>query len=259
MFYQLLLKRRSHLQTKIKELEKKVFDYPKENLVLTHYGSYSKWYKSDGKTSTYIPKKEKAFAQVLAHKKYASYLLEELLQEQTLIDSFLTKYQSLPRKSELLLKDESFLKLFSEHSSMQSNTFQKWITEEYEKNPKYPEHLNHKCLSGEYARSKSEVIIANTLFTHHIPYRYECALTLGGITFYPDFTILNPSTSQIIYWEHFGMMDTPSYCDQSFNKLKQFCHHGIIPSINLITTYETKLHPINSEQIERIVSDYFEF
>ena len=89
-------------------------------------------------------------------------------------------------------------------------------------------------------------------------YRYECELVLGNDTFYPDFTIFHPLTSNIIYWEHFGMMDVPSYCDQTFSKLKHFSHYGILPGIQLITTYETKQNPINSEQIEQIVSNYFE-
>lgn len=95
------------------------------------------------------------------------------------------------------------------------------------------------------------------LFTNHIPYRYECLLPLGDISFYPDFTILNPSTRQIIYWEHFGMMDVPTYSDNAFNKLKQFSYYGIIPGINLITTYETKQHPIDSGKIMQLVTTYF--
>ena len=163
------------------------------------------------------------------------------------------------------MKDEAFSKLFSYthtvnpsvNSSATSDYLAQWLTKEYAKNPKHPEQLQHKCFSGEYVRSKSEVIIANTLFTHHIPYRYECLLSLGGISFYPDFTILNPSTHEIIYWEHFGMMDIPAYSEKAFNKLKLFSRHEIIPGINLITTYETSQHPIDSDQILQLVSMYF--
>ena len=77
----------------------------------------------------------------------------------------------------------------------------------YEKNPKYPEHLIHKTVSGIYVRSKSESMIALQLYTEKIPFRYECALQLGETTLYPDFTILHPKTGEIFYWEHFGMMD----------------------------------------------------
>lgn len=258
MFYQLLLKQRFHLQTQKLELEKKLALYPKEHLVLSHNGPYDKWYKSDGQSETYIPKKDKPFAVMLAHKKYDFFRLQEITQELSLIDSFLSKHSSIPQSSQLLFEDTSFCKLYSDISSNNSNALQEWLTEDYPKNSKYPNQLQHKCLSGQYVRSKSEVIIANTLFTHHIPYRYECELVLGNDTFYPDFTIFHPLTSNIIYWEHFGMMDIPSYCDQTYSKLKHFSHYGILPGIQLITTYETKQNPINSEQIEQIVSNYFE-
>lgn len=193
----------------------------------------------------------------MANKKYETCILEDYIQELSQIETFLSKYHPPKSKTESLLEDEAFLKLLSLNHSIMDVDCKKWIDEEYEKNPKYPEQLQHKCLSGEYVRSKSEVIIANTLFTNHIPYRYECLLPLGGISFYPDFTILNPSTRQIIYWEHFGMMDVPTYSDNAFNKLKQFSYNGIIPGINLITTYETKQHPIDSEKIMQLVTTYF--
>ena len=53
------------------------------------------------------------------------------------------------------------------------------------------------------------------------------------------------------------MMDVPTYSDNAFNKLKQFSYYGIIPGINLITTYETKQHPIDSGKIMQLVTNYF--
>ena len=38
-------------------------------------------------------------------------------------------------------------------------------------------------------RSKSEAMIAMSLYVQKIPYRYECELKLGSITLFPDFTI----------------------------------------------------------------------
>lgn len=249
--------RRLLLQKLIEDQQEKLLAYPKEHLIISHTGPYSKWYKSDGKVSTYIPKREKEQAVRLAHKKYETCLLEDYRQELSLIESFLAKNQPAHSKAEVLLKDTAFLELFSLHPSIMSNDCNKWTDETYVKNPRYPEQLQHKCLSGELVRSKSEVIIANTLFTNHIPYRYEALLSLGDTSFYPDFTILNPSTLQIIYWEHFGMMDIPTYSDNAFNKLKKFGHYGIIPGINLIATFETSHHPIDSEQILQLITTYF--
>ena len=54
-------------------------------------------------------------------------------------------------------------------------------------------------------------MIAMLLHLNAIPYRYECALSLGGVTLFPDFTIRHPGTGALYYWEHFGLMDDPAY------------------------------------------------
>lgn len=124
-------------------------------------------------------------------------------------------------------------------------------------NPKHPEQLSIKTSSGHFVRSKSEALIDMALFSHRIPFRYECALTLGNNTFYPDFTIRHPKTGDTYYWEHFGLMDNSSYCRNVSLKLQQYSLNGIIPSIHLITTYETGEQPLNSELIEKIIDHYF--
>ena len=127
----------------------------------------------------------------------------------------------------------------------------------YQRNMKYPEQLNHKTSSGNRVRSKSEAMIDMFLHTNRIPFRYECALELGEITIYPDFTIRHPETGEVYYWEHFGLMDDPDYRKKAISKIQLYTAHGIIPSINLITTFETKEHPLNSELIQSIISYHF--
>ena len=41
-------------------------------------------------------------------------------------------------------------------------------------------------------------------------------------------------------------MENETYRENAYNKLKLYGQNGIIPSINLITTFETKSHPIDS-------------
>ena len=93
---------------------------------------------------------------------------------------------------------------------------------------------------------------------NQIPFRYECPLELGNTTLYPDFTIMHPKTGELIYWEHFGMMDDPAYCKNVFSKLNLYVANGIIPNINLITTYETKDFPLDTEQINNMISLYLQ-
>ena len=67
----------------------------------------------------------------------------------------------------------------------------------------------------------------------------------------------HPVTGEYFYWEHFGMMDKPDYARSTIDKLNSYVEHGIIPSVNLITTYETADHPITQLKIANVVKEYF--
>ncbi|MEE0884081.1 MAG: ATPase, partial [Faecalimonas sp.] len=138
-----------------------------------------------------------------------------------------------------------------------SEELQTWMTMPYDKNANHPENLNNKAYSGNMVRSKSEVLIDMFLFKNKIPFRYECLLDLDGIMMYPDFTIRHPKTGETYYWEHFGLMDNPTYSKNACSKLQHYISSGIIPSIQLITTYETKDNPLSAEKVEKIVEEYF--
>lgn len=114
-----------------------------------------------------------------------------------------------------------------------------------------------KTVAGIRVRSKSEALITMLLYTNKIPFRYECALTLGETTVYPDFTIRHPETKKTFYWEHFGLMDQPYYAQNTYSKLKLYTDHGIYPSIHLLTTYETQDHPLDSLLVENLIQTYF--
>ncbi len=239
-----------YLQFQIKAL-------PNGNLICTKNGTRTKWYYSNGSHPIYIPKKEYLTAQALALKKYYQFQAEEVSLQLKHINHLLKAYQKYPRKSdELLSVNSPYLDLLTPNF-LPNSDLEKWFLSDYSKNPNHPENLIHKCLSGHLVRSKSEVIIANTLFTNKIPFRYECALELNSMILYPDFTVCHPISKRLVYWEHYGLMDNRTYRDNAYNKLKIYGDNGIIPSINLITTYETSKHPIDSAQVQRIVEEYF--
>lgn len=85
----------------------------------------------------------------------------------------------------------------------------------------------------------------------------EYALQLGESTVFPDFTIRHPQTKQYYYWEHFGMMDNDSYSTKALSKLRLYTANEIFPSIQLITTYETKDQPLDSAFVEMLIKYYF--
>lgn len=95
------------------------------------------------------------------------------------------------------------------------------------------------------------------LHTNKIPFRYECILHLGNTTIFPNFTIRHPKTGKVFYWEHFGLIDNTAYCQNMHSKLQLYTSHGIMPSIQLIATFETQSHPLCSEMVEKIIEYYF--
>ncbi|MDD3363109.1 MAG: hypothetical protein PHW34_15695 [Hespellia sp.] len=231
---------------------------PKGELLCAKCRQYVKWYISNHSHPIYLPKKDRKIAEALALKKYYTLQLEELSEKNNYLDHYLKRCKNRKHHADDLLEDDSpYKELLMPFLQSHSEKITEWINTQYNSNPNYPEYLLHQTFSGHKVRSKSEVIIANTLFTNKIPYRYECALTLDEATYYPDFTILHPQTEKLYYWEHFGMLDKTTYRNTALNKMNNYIAHDIIPSINLITTYETYSHPINSKQIQHIVKDYF--
>lgn len=258
MIVQILTKEKSMLETHIKILRSQIAKLPEGELRLVENGNYVKWYQIINSKYIYLSKKERKLAEALALKKYYSLQLDEQLQKIHLLNQYLGEYTRTKEKLITLIDNSTYYhELLKPHFNNHSSFLENWLNEEYERNSHHMENLIYKTLSGQYVRSKSEVIIANTLYSNKIPFRYECGIRFDNILFFPDFTICHPQTMQIFYWEHFGIMDKQSYCDNAFSKLKIYGNQGIIPSINLITTYETQDHPIDSSNIELIVQQYF--
>ena len=257
MFYQKMLLEQQKLTSKITALQKKLAHFPKENLICTKNGNRYKWYVSDGKHCTYLPKKEQDLASRLALKKLLTFQLEDAINERASVNAYLRTRHPEKSTAQFHNHHPGFASILATSGYPVSDDLSRWAQAPFEHNPKNPAALVHKSLSGHVLRSKSEVFIDTALYTNRIPFRYECALHLGDLTFYPDFTIRHPRTGKIYYWEHFGRMDDSSYARNSCEKLQTYTSHGIIPTINLITTYETLDHPLTTDVVEEIVQKYF--
>ena len=246
------------LQTQISHLQTELKKYPDGHLICSKNQSRCKWYQSDGHNKVYIPKSNRHLAEQLSVKKYLSLLLEDLKNEQRAIEFYLRHHKTNVGRAEKLLTDTSeYQNLLKPYFTPLSQELSDWIHAPYEHNLLYPEQLIHKSISGNFLRSKSEAIIDMLLFVNKIPFRYECSLVLGEVTLYLDFTIRHPHNGTTFYWEHFGLIDNASYSANAFSKLQLYATHKIYPSIQLITTYETKEHPLTTDTVEKIISDFF--
>ena len=243
---------------KITALKKQLLSAPDGKLICGQSGKYCKWYQSDGHNKTYIPKSQRNLAEKLALKRYLSAEINDLINEKKALEAYLKIHRNAPKEAEQLLQSKpEYQKLLKSYFQPQNSIVESWQAESFEQNTAYPEQLNNPTASGNLVRSKSEMLIDLYLYKNKIPFRYECVLHLGEVTLFPDFTILHPLTHKIYYWEHFGLMDDSNYVKNACSKIQLYASHGIIPSIQLITTYETRDNPLNINVVENIIEQYF--
>lgn len=125
-----------------------------------------------------------------------------------------------------------------------------WYLADYKKNAEHPERLVFPVRLGYNVRSKSEVLIADRLYEEGILFHYDEQLLFSDHDCYPDFTI--PVTySEQYAWEHFGAMDSTYYYNRTRGKILGFLDHQRFPGINMITTYETKQHPLTIDHVDQ--------
>lgn len=239
-------------------MEQQIKELPQGSLTCVKTGKYEKWYHYENKKNHNIPKSNIELAGQLAHKKYLLAVQKDAIHEMTAMKAYLKKHESYEKEADKLLKDTvCFTKLLNTQIQLNSNLNSKsnteWIKLPYEKNKNYPEQLQIRTISGNIVRSKSESIIDAALYYNHISFRYECVLQLGNNNFFPDFTILNAKTGELMYWEHFGIIDDTFYANSMNAKIQTYIKYGIIPNVNLITTYESKKYPLSPETVEKMI------
>ena len=249
---------------KIAYLESKLKKLPSGLLICNCVKNHVQWYVSDRTERRYIRKCERKYAEDLAKKRYYQVQLAELTSKKRALEMYNREYSPeivrgyRAQIDELLSPDNGFRELLMSSIFKDTEKIEKWKTASFNSNPLYPEKRTIKTDRGEYVRSKSEAIIANALYYHQIPYRYECALNLDGRVYYPDFTIMHPITKKIYYWEHFGMMDDSVYRSDAYHKIDIYGQHGIYLNVNLITTSEVKDNQVNSMLVDSLIVQYFE-
>ncbi len=204
----------------------------------------------------YIKKHDRALAKALAQKDYNQDFLKEARYELAKLEqsiSLLSKqnadlaFQKLSVNRQILINpylqtDESYI--------------QEWLTKPFKTSTFMEEKKIYDTKKGEKVRSKSEAIIADSLYELGIPYHYEKALKLkSGVTRYPDFTLLKVSTGEEIYLEHFGLLDDEEYRSENLRKLEEYKRNGIYIGKNLLFTYETGSTPLDIKGIRQMLKE----
>ena len=240
----------------------------------------------DEKNGRYLDSAHREVAQKLAQKAYNLKLVPVIKKELALLQAALTKIREVTQGGEIPLNvldqvNPDSRALITPATLTDAQYAAAWLSQKYKGRPFQPDAQELYAAGGIRVRSKSEVIIADTLTRLGIPYLYEFPLTLksggrgagdsrnaGGkttepraqspgsrhsITVYPDFLCLNLRTRQEFIWEHFGLMDDPEYSEKFVQKIHTYGENGILPGKNLIFTTETEKEQLDTRNVEDLI------
>ena len=224
---------------------------------------YGAFYKSDGKTRTYLSKDRHNEIADLANKTYQNKMLRAATEEKGQVERCLRTLESGKLLSDINDVFPSLHKAVQELVTPIEDTDEAYAREWYSRCSKIVANvkvLNPSLVTarGEVVKSKSEIIIADRLNALGIPYVYEYAFarTNDIRSRYPDFFILNKRTRKEYIWEHQGIMDKLEYCQESIDKLGIFLRRGYILGRNLIFTYECKDRPLSTVYVDALIKEY---
>lgn len=224
---------------------------------------YYQKYKNEEENSYvvhYIERKDEKLAMKLAQKGYFIMIKPLLEKEIKALEQFLESYNTRDVDEVYDGLADARKKLITPVRMSKKELINKWESEKFELYKGYEENLKYETEGGEIVRSKSEVIIANLLYSKRnvLRYKYERPLDVRKngrlFTIHPDFTIMNINTGKVVYWEHAGCMDNVEYVNDFICKVNTYISNNIIPGKNLIITYETLDSPLNVNTIKILIN-----
>ena len=267
------------LETLVDRISASLANAPDGRLKINHVRGHIEYLHIINGTSHHIPVTEMELIRRLAQKSYdikAMKMLKNKLNAAQKIHNLIKKHFPL-RKDTVRFKafelpypyldlDDIFYAMSSERQELvipvvptTAQYVEEWLNTPYEKKKFRDDDMSaYFTLLHQRVRSKSEVLIANSLIYADIPFKYECPLRLGNRTLYPDFTILDIRTRIEYYLEHCGMLDTPDYGSSFVWKMNYYENHRIRIGERLILTFESSAYPLDTRRIDDVINHYFQ-
>lgn len=255
----------NNLKEALQQLNSKPKNLPKElkgRLRIDSKKRGTQFYYVEGKQKKYFSNKQKELIREMLQEDYDQKVIEALKKEIKTVSKFLSQWKKGQAKNVYKKMVPARQQLVTPLTLPAPLYAQKWQSILYKGNPSHPENAIYQTQRGERVRSKSEVLIADTLLRLGISYRYEYPIRLSGVsgsaggrgtvganTVYPDFTCLNLRTRQEYIWEHLGMMDDLEYAAKSAIKLANYEKSGIFLGHKLIISMETANIPLTPQRI----------
>lgn len=264
--FTILTNYREQLIQRIRTMDEVLSNSPEGMLRHSQKGRYDSYIirkTVEGKRISRTISPKDALFNSYADKYYAQKMLPHLRANLAAADAFLKRYSGWTEREvsagiDRRIIDSSHL---AEHAGIMSR--EKWMSQ-FEANSNPAEKTAPVAsLRGDLLRSKSEVIIADSLLHAYLDYLCECPLKLRDrinrrtIIKYPDFLIRHPKTGMNYIWEHFGKMGDPDYAYNAVTKLMLYADNGYILGKNMIATFESADAPFSSHYADIIIKAYF--
>jgi len=217
-------------------------------------------------SDTYLGKADEELKKQLANKMF----LEKLADTETRSADLIDKSVQLLKQAEAVCDIEQILKSLPEGTGALVNTSEsvsKGLIDKFMDVPPNMMKNQHKINTGlftkqgEEVRSKSELIIANMLYDAGIPYHYELILAFDAQpgfldVVYPDFTVMNIRTGKVMYWEHFGMLDSQQYFNEYVKKMENYSAYGYLPGKDVILSFETADNGLRTKTVAKLIEQF---
>ena len=235
--------------------------YPKGKLrVSVNHGNpqYYRVLEDKKHGETYLSKKkEMNTIRKLAQKEYSLKLIKGMEKSIKVIERAKIAYEKVEWLNVYLGLSEERKKLVVPNK-LDGDYVKEWQNATYQGKKFQDDDPEIYTEKGERVRSKSEKMIADKMNLMGIPYKYECPLKLAnGIIRYTDFTVLNPKTRDIKYWEHLGKMGDIDYIIYNLKKIAEYERNDIVLGDQLILTAESASMPLSTKDINRAIEYTF--
>lgn len=248
------------LQKQLNEIEQRERSAPAGRLRISKSQGSIQYYLVNEKNDIngkYIPKEQEAYCRALAQKEYDCKVKKMIQKNIFQIQNFLKQFDD----SKI---DETYRKFIPERKRLitpvrllNEQYVCEWLKQEVNIKNAYEYEGEYITENGEKVRSKSEMILADTLKMAGIPYIYEKPIVFdNGSVKFPDFTVLNIRERKEYYWEHLGKMDDPGYAEKNIRKISEYQKNGYIIGKNLLVSFETSTRPIQKNEIKQMISDF---
>ena len=256
------------IQKYLSSAENSLSQKPEGLLTICHSRGREQYYFRESlgiKKGVYISKKEQELIRALAQKDYdAKFIhsakriaskLDRLARAHGLMDIHFL-YQELGQVYQKLSVPRQ--KLVVPYVLPDNLYASKWQSVPYQGKTFSAEDPWFLTAKKERVRSKSEVIIANILNEHGIPYRYEYPIFTKSLgTVYPDFYVLDLWNRDNVIFEHLGLLHLESYRTLTMNKIKAYQEEGYSLGDGFIFTFEDTDTPLDMRYLTNLLASRF--